>query len=60
MYMYIYIYIYILTTVSIVSYLAPPPAGPLERSSSEGGMIRLENLIELEFINSSFSSFSSY
>ena len=28
--------------------------------NSEGGMIRLETLIELKFINSSFSSLSSY
>ena len=27
---------------------------------SEGGMIRLETLIELKFLNSSFSSLSSY
>ena len=41
---YTYIYIYIYTRM-----VAPPP-GP------EGGMIRLETLIELKSLNSSFSS----
>ena len=31
-----------------------------EKDPSEGGMVRLETLIELKFISSSFSSLSSY
>ena len=31
-----------------------------EMQDSEGGMIRLETLIELKFLDSSFSSFLSY
>ena len=33
---------------------------PRAEAMSEGGMIRLESLIELEFVNSSFSSLSFY
>ena len=53
--MYVYIYIYIYIHIYIYMYmqtrdLAQPP---------EGGMIRLETLIELIFLDSSFSSLSS-
>ena len=33
---------------------------PVEQQVSEGGMIRLQTLIELTCLNSSFSSLSSY
>ena len=43
--------------------MKPAPAGADDgdrAQSSEGGVIRLETLIELKFHNSSFSSLSSY
>ena len=43
-YIYIYIYIYV------------PDLGEAKGGVTEGGMIRMETLIELKFINSSFSS----
>ena len=47
-----------------ITYAGPParaPSGLLaSRLDSEWGMIRSETLIELKFVNSSFSSLSSY
>ena len=37
-----------------------PPFAPWDSQASEGGMIRLETLIELKYLNSSCSSSSSY
>ena len=71
-YIYIYIYIYAHTYVYIHR-KSPCQAGHMLRvpftgdqqtdnaaKHSEGGMIRLETLIELILFNSSFSSLSSY
>ena len=54
----IYIYIYTLSTPLRVRNLrGRRRAFPLQAVESEGGIIRLETLIELKFLNSSFSSF---
>ena len=71
-YVYIYIYIYIYMNCSINTYIyiyihrTAITYGPRAQARaagirgrllcSEGGMIRLENIIELKFVNSSFSS----
>ena len=43
-------------SISMTPHIQMHPISPL----SEGGMIRLETLIELEFLDSSFSSVSPY
>ena len=55
---YIYIYKYIHTHAHM--YVHTDSWGGVRSHSSEGGRIWLETLTELKFINSSFSSFSSY
>ena len=69
-YMYVYIYIYIVSaTIITLCYIrscvdsachAPEARKHIRNIIPDGGMMRLETLIELKFRNSSFSSLSSY
>ena len=58
-YMYIYIYIYSLTFGFSVAGVGLVLQRPPPLTTGREMMIRLETLIELKFLNSSFSSFSS-
>ena len=61
-YIYIYMYIHSHWSDPCCSRAAGEKSRPdlRQREGSEGGMMRLETLIELKFINSSLSSLSSY
>ena len=47
-------------SAELVKYLEARPPSACGAQTAEGGMIQLETLVELKFLNSSFSSCFSY